>query len=544
MNYWSEKNKNIIVLLSIIFLLSANLEAQEQAKSADAFVESIGIGDRFDWLNDDGLLPQAQIALSDLQIRYIRVGIAAESGSNTYISNTKKMASALDLKLCVVTEMYNTWNTQKAWLNTWRGYAGTTAVEGPNEIGNKPSVEAMQQSVWDYAHPLGMEVYAWTLGGQAGYYRTEGITNGGATVDNYCDYLNFHPYHWYVNNYKACKVNGLWQNGDFDGLGYGTSGCINQVRTMAGDQNKPFVSTEFGWCINGKEQGVNINYAKKYIVRNCFENFNAGMHRGFIFSLTSYGGAGADYALASSENGSLNASGQTIANTISILQEPGQAKCSATSLNYSLTGISSTGGHPALTFTTGDDDHNSRNDEIHHTLLQKSSGVYYLILWCDYDSHNGEDGWAQNATLNLPTGASSVKTYLPVNGTGVINDYGIISEGGSVALNTSNGSAIPDHPLIVEITPLSTTSIEHLSIGKSSSLQVYPNPFENGMLYIEMKGLGHKTIDIVDISGKIVFKAQTEKSVVQVPRTLFNRGMYLVTIRDEKNIQKGKLIIK
>jgi hypothetical protein len=430
-----------------------SVKAQEQAKPADAFIESIGIGDRFDWLNDDGNLGKAQTALSSLKIRYVRMGIAAQSGSSTYITNTKNMASSLGVKLCVLTDISNAWSIQKAWLDTWRGYAGTTAVEGPNEIGNNPTVAGIQQSIWNYAHPLGMEVYAWTLGAQAGYYRTEGISNGGATVDNYCDYLNFHPYHWYTSNYTACKMNGLWQNGDFDNLGFGTNGCINQVRTMAGDQNKPFVSTEFGWCINGLEEGVGINYAKKYVVRNCFENFNAGMHRGFIFSLTDYAGAGADYALASSANGSLNATGQTVANTISILQEPGKNTITTTSLNYSLTGISSTGGHPALSFPAGVDDHNVLNDEIHHTLLQKSNGVYYLVLWCDYDSHNGEDGWAQNAALNLPSGASRVKAYLPMNGTGFVKDYGAVAAGGAISLNTTNGTAIPDHPLILEITP-------------------------------------------------------------------------------------------
>ncbi|MBC7417458.1 MAG: hypothetical protein H7325_04810, partial [Pedobacter sp.] len=303
------------VFTILILLANLQIQAQEQAKPADAFVETIGIGDRFDFLNDGGLLPKAQIALSSLKIRYLRIGIAAESGSPTYIANAKSMASALGVKLCMVTDVYNTWSTQQAWLNTWRGYAGTYAVEGPNEVGNRPSVAALQQNIWNYAKPLGMDVYAWTLGAQAGYYRKDGIANGGATVDDYCDYLNFHPYHWYTLNYSACKMNGLWQNGDFDNLGFGTGGCIEQVRAMANNPTKPFVSTEFGWCINGLEQGVGINFAKKYVVRNCFENFNAGMHRGFIFSLTEKAGATADYALASSATGALNATGQTIANT-------------------------------------------------------------------------------------------------------------------------------------------------------------------------------------------------------------------------------------
>ena len=472
---WIMEHRFLMLLLIVLMLPFSTLKAQELAKPADAFVESIGIGDRFDWLNDDGLLPKAQIALSSLKIRYVRVGIAAQSGSSTYIANSKNMASALGVKLCVLTDVSNTWSTQQAWLTTWRGYAGTYAVEGPNEVGNNSAVAGIQQNIWNYAKPLGMEVYAWTLGAQAGYYRTEGISNGGATVDDYCDYLNFHPYHWYSYNYAANKMNGLWQNGDFDNLGFGTSGCIDQVRTMAGNQSKPFVSTEFGWCINGLEQGVGINYAKKYVVRNCFENFNSGMHRGFIFSLTDYGGAGADYALSSSTTGALNATGQALANTISILQEPGQNNTSTTSLNYSLTSISSTGGNSALSFS---DDKNMLNDEIHHTLLQKSNGVFYLILWSDYDSHNGEDGWAQNAILTLPAGATSVKAYLPLNGTNVVTDFGSVSSGGTVSLNSSTGTAIPDHPIVIEITTgsvsgtaptVSTTSISSITSTTASS---------------------------------------------------------------------------
>ena len=429
-----------IALASILFGFGACKAhaVTEQAKPADAFVETIGIGDRFDWLNDDGRLPQAQTAINLLHIRYLRVGITAQSGSPTYIANTKAMASNIGAKLCIVTDVYNPWSTQAAWLDSWRAYSGTYAVEGPNEVGSAlPTAVSIQQSLWAYAYPKGMEVYAWTLGGQAGYYN-KAASNGGSTVGNYCEYLNFHPYHWYTNpaSHAASKMNGLWQNGDFDNLGYGTGGCINAVRTMANNPTKPFVSTEFGWCINGQENGVSINHAKKYVPRALFENFNAGMHRGFIFSLTAYAGAGADYSVASYKNGSLNATGQAVADTISLLQEPGHANFAAGALNYSLTGT-------ALAFT---DDHNVQNDEIHHTLLQKSNGTYYLVLWCDYDSHLGEDGWSQTGTLTLPDGARSVNAYLPVtNGTSIVTSYGAVSAGGTIRVT------IPDHPIILAI---------------------------------------------------------------------------------------------
>lgn len=464
------------VMMLPILAFSPAHAITEQARPADAFVESIGIGDRFDWLWNDGKLSSARAAIDNLHIRHLRVGIAPESGDpNAYIDAVKSMASTLNAKLCIQSG-FNTWGDMSRWLDRWRGYNGTYAVEGPNESFDVPTwasangwtnVLGVQQQLWNYAHPKGMEVYAWTLGGPAaGYYGH--TTDGGQNTDDFCDYLNFHPYHWYTRpgqNWVPNKMIGLWQNvqtpGTADARDF--TGCIQGVRDMTGNQTKPYVSTEWGWCTNGNEWGVGMAYAKKYYPRAMFEAFNGNVHRSFLFSLTEYAGAGADYGLANSSDGSLRENGKGVANTIALLEEPGKTDYVTGTLSYTVTIDNTTNGHPRLNFA---DDHDVRNDEIHHTLLQKSNGVFYLVLWSDYDSHDGEDGWSQNATLTLAGGAGSVKAYLPVtNGVSVARDYGMVQAGGTVRLDGT--SAIPDHPLILAISP-GPTSVGNRPVGKPS----------------------------------------------------------------------------
>ena len=87
------------------------------------------------------------------------------------------------------------------------------------------------------------------------------------------------------------------------------------------------------------------------------------------------------------------------------------------------------------------------------------------------------------------------------------------------------------------------TSTGNLS-DKSSDIQVYPNPFEKGLLAIKMAETGKKTISIIDITGKTVFKVQSANQMIQVPRSSFNRGIYLVTVIDIRNIQRDQLIVQ
>ena len=87
------------------------------------------------------------------------------------------------------------------------------------------------------------------------------------------------------------------------------------------------------------------------------------------------------------------------------------------------------------------------------------------------------------------------------------------------------------------------TSTGNLS-DKSSDIQVYPNPFKKGLLSIKMAETGKKTISIIDITGKTVFKVQSVNTMIQIPRSVFNKGIYLVNVSDMQNIHREKLIVQ
>lgn len=422
----------------------------EAARPADALIETIGIGDRFDWRHNDGILGNAEAALGRLKIRYLRAGMLGENSNTTaYITDMKAMAARLNARVCV-NVWWNSPATMTDAFNQWT--TGTNshvvdAIEGVNESFGQPagtmgeynwgSVLQVQEFLWNLARPKGYNVYMWTRGGPAGIYFLDHDLRGAQVTDQWTTHANFHPYHWYAHPdgcFRTTKMNSIHQDCDTPGR----VGGIGAVRYMLENPNKPFVVTEWGWDTN-EPFAVPEAVRVKYYTRGILENFNSGMTRGYLFSLSA--DAGENFGI-SNRDGTLRPSGQAIADLIALLQEPGKASIATTSLDYTLatdSGMSTV------------DDRDIRNDEIHRTLLQKSDGTHYLTLWVDSDSHEGETG-TQAASLTLANGASQVRIYKPVtNGTTAVATLGPVAPGGRVRLE--GATAIPDHPLIVEIRP-------------------------------------------------------------------------------------------
>ncbi len=109
---------------------------------------------------------------------------------------------------------------------------------------------------------------------------------------------------------------------------------------------------------------------------------------------------------------------------VSFLKEPG-AKFTPKSLDYTLSGDT---------------------EQVHSTLLQKSTGEFYLILWQDatsWDAENKKDISVpkQQVTVNLNTFISKAEVYEPKNSTTPIQ---IANELTKLELG------VPDHPLVVK----------------------------------------------------------------------------------------------
>jgi hypothetical protein len=87
------------------------------------------------------------------------------------------------------------------------------------------------------------------------------------------------------------------------------------------------------------------------------------------------------------------------------------------------------------------------NTQIHHLLLQKSDGQFFLILWQEvssYDCKKQQDIAVspRPVTLTLDHSARSISTYEPTVQGQLLHVY---ANAAKVSLE------VPDHPLVIQV---------------------------------------------------------------------------------------------
>jgi hypothetical protein len=183
--------------------------------------------------------------------------------------------------------------------------------------------------------------------------------------------------------------------------------------------------------------GVSKQAQSKYAGRLFFEYFNRNILRTNWYEFVDQGVSTTEreknWGLLQS-NYIRKASFHTVKNIITLLKDPGTSFAPG-KLNYTLS---------------------NKPTALHHTLLQKRNGRFYLVLWNEVKVWNtatkADVGNAEIATtLSFPTAKSSIKTFRP---TGLNVD----PDGSTAAVTTATGVAavalhVPDHVLIVEIIP-------------------------------------------------------------------------------------------
>jgi hypothetical protein len=136
----------------------------------------------------------------------------------------------------------------------------------------------------------------------------------------------------------------------------------------------------------------------------------------------------------------------SLKNTMTILQDNNATFASGT-LQYSVSGDTT---------------------NLQQCLLQKGNGTYYLVLWqaaisWNRDTKTDTPAPSRSVTLNLSTRIGTARTYLPKSSASATNTY---------TNPTSISLSVPDHILIVELSP-STTS--NAPIGKRIALRAKAN---------------------------------------------------------------------
>lgn len=109
------------------------------------------------------------------------------------------------------------------------------------------------------------------------------------------------------------------------------------------------------------------------------------------------------------------------------------------------------------------------------------------------------------------------------------------------ALDTAGTCLTTPGPQVQTIVNLGSYT---LSLNKNAiaGLKVYPNPVDNGILYISTAINAEKSIQIYDILGKQVFNKVTSTESINV--AALKSGVYIVKITEEGNTASRKLVIK
>lgn len=391
------------------------------AKSADAFVDSIGVNTHLTYGDtpynrfDDIIKPR----LKESGIRYIRDGGHKEED---YLNKLKELAG-LGIKSNLIFTSYEIDEV----VEIVKATSGVDTVEGPNET----DLEKYPFSYKGKTFPEGTRNYQRRLynaikSDAATSYLPVILPSMGwgenAEKLGYLDAGDICNLHSYPNLAERPTYDIDWY-------------FIPHAQKICGD-SKPIIATETGYHnAIADEHGLSEQATGKYLPRMLLENFNRNIKRTFLYEFIDEGNDPNDsesrYGLLRYD-GSPKPAFTAIKNMISLLKEPG-ANFTPKSLDYTLTG---------------------NNSELHSTLLQKSSGEFYLILWQDANCWNEENEkdvtvGEREIAINLKTSISSAEIYEPKNSSQPTKTY--TAEGGDRLQQVT--VSVPDRPIIVKLVP-------------------------------------------------------------------------------------------
>jgi hypothetical protein len=425
--------------LLVIVAIAAQLFA-EQAKRADDFVESMGIGshlNRVNWPNypeNEQWDSFGKPRLLELGIRHLRSGCQRGLGNSltTEVINRYNALCSAGIKLTwhigEIGDETMSFADQKSYMQAI-GLNNIAAIEGVNEpqwgwanvtYNGKTGADAavdFQRDLWNSMKNDNAFKNIPIQG--PSFYACDGTED--TYLHNVGQWANYGNYHPYLEGDNSIAPG--WQ-AILDGKDFGPH-TLSDIRDYY-PAPMPLVFTETGcaskvWNDYPWLSGTELSQGKK--IPMCYlEAFRIGIARIYIYCLIE------DQLGLCDNSWNRKQAFYGVKNLITLLGEKGQN--SFATHNY------------PVTFT-------GATASVHHLVLEKSTGVWYVILWNDVDNYNNSTdkdiATADIAvTVNFGQTISTVKTYTPAtgsNGINVLNTYSNVSQ---------QTFGVPDHPLIIE----------------------------------------------------------------------------------------------
>lgn len=409
------------ILLVYTSLISSSEQTQlEQARSADSFVDSIGIVTHLRYLdtaykNYNSIIKPR---LRELEIRHIRDG----GKSDTFYQKLNELAT-VGIKSTLVMDPRDGTEPVDALTILKAVPKSIEAVEGPNETdlhNFSYNGKLFPDATYDYQDKLYATIKGDSL--SASLPVLQPSMGWGKNITKLSFLTSFD-----MGNIHSYPEQGQPPTNNFDSwhLKFARSGAA---------KNKPIVVTETGYhnAVNNplSLSALSEQASSKYLPRLLLEYFNRSIKQTFIYELINEK-PGTDqeqnFGLLRYD-GSPKPAFIAIKNLILLLKDPGSRTFPLKTLDYSLYG---------------------NTTDVHHTLLQKRDGKFYLIMWQEvysWDTRNKKDRVVphRNVTLNLNTLISRTVLYQPINSITPIRE-----DKSPKQLELS----ISDDPLVIELVP-------------------------------------------------------------------------------------------
>lgn len=394
------------------------------ASLASNFINSIGVNTHIDFTSSS----YGNISAVENAINYLGVKNLRDSPENTADLGAtglwQQVANATGAKFDAYMPEGSVANMQNSlgYVSTLAGQGILSFLEGGNEedqpyavsLGNSLATTAQfQQQVYALGHQLGLKVINMSFG--VGW-NTSSTGDYGKVGDlaAYTDYANAHVYPGTGNTPGS------------------TLAALDADANLAAS-GKPVINTELGWYTTANTtdpSAVSVTVQAKYTLDGLLDAYKAGDPQTFLYELLDQH--------ANSTNSEYN---------FGLFYADGTPKPAATAIHNLTTLLSDHGG----SFTPG-----QLGFQLSGTLatdnsllMEKSDGSFWLAVWNETrlsGPTSPTDISVPNHTVTLTlAGTANVQVFDPLSGTSSVQ---------SANGTTSIALSVPDHPILVEIQPV------------------------------------------------------------------------------------------